>query len=1068
MPSFKINPICRGICLWAASLGTLAALPMATATAADPVTAHHASATREVTLTGQFIDLQALKPGTARSGVAALGTEQLRQEAGLSLLRTSVEPSESQPGLNVYVGQTLGSGRSLSGPGEFFLAARDDGSFVALLPEANTIIRGSADGEQVLTRFDDPHAFHPSQVDYVEQVIEEVPGILEERGKRSLLVDRNQAGEIVIDLLAGFSQKAADFIGDHEAYALAQVAVVNRALKQSQVEGVRLRLVGTQVVAGDYPITTGTLAQVSTLFRDGMRQYSPDLVAGFTMGTPGVDTAVGWAYVNGRYSINYINSSNVFRHEVAHNAGGDHCPDGKSYRFGYNNGRVGTILCGNQVPLYSNPDLRDVQGIPLGDARTANMARVWREKAARMSAYSPAVIPLADEIKREVLKERVTLAKGQWRNFVIDVPEGAQRLLITTAAGEGYDRGNGRSQLLLRRGALPSATQFDARSTENNQPFLALDNPAPGRWHLAIRAEANKPVGDLYLDGALYAATQDTAQARYLKLVAESSIDGKERASAAELHLADAQGRLLSRDGWRVHAVSSAVPASAGGAHAIDGNTSSYWNTVPGDRYPHHMVIDLGGTQRFSSLNYLPQQVRDMEGNIKGYRIYGSDNPNGNWTLLGQGEFSASNEAQAAPLKPEDGGKPPVVVVQGPAVAEAGQQVQLDASGSSDPQGSALSYNWSVAPALDFDIDGPRLTFKAPEHSSDTRYRFSVTVSNGKQTTTRVHELLVKAASGAGATCEATWQPGTEYLQGHKAQWKGRLYEARWWTRNNEPGTAASTGADGSGKVWRDLGPCEASGTPEQPPVILPPVPTISGPADAKAGDRVQLSAAGSTDPNGLNLSYRWSVSPALAFQSDGAGLSFTAPRLDKDADYTFTLTLGNGHHEVTRTHKVRVKAEAPVILPPVAAISGPAEAKAGDRVQLSAAGSTDPNGLNLSYRWSVSPALAFQSDGAGLSFTAPRLDKDADYTFTLTLGNGHHEVTRAHKVRVKAEAGQQPGTCATPWSTSSIYVAGNKVTHKGRTYTARWWTKGNEPGNPAFTGADNTGKVWRDEGACR
>ncbi|WP_165681719.1 PKD domain-containing protein [Metapseudomonas otitidis] len=1068
MPSFKINPVCRGICLWAASLGTLAALPVATASTAEPTTVQYANATREITLTGQFIDMQALKPGTTRGSVSALGTEQLRQEAGLSLLRTSVEPSESQPGLNVYVGQTLGSGRSLSGPGEFFLAARDDGSFVALLPEANTIIRGSADGEQVLTRFEAPHAFHPSQVDYVEQVIEEVPGILEERGKRSLLVDRNQAGEIVIDLLAGFSQKSANYIGDHEAYALAQVAVVNRALKQSQVEGVRLRLVGTQVIADDYPITPDSLAKLPRLFHDGMRQYSPDLMAGFLMGKPGNDPALGWAYVNGRYSINYINSAVVFRHEMGHTAGGNHCSDGKSHRFGYDNGRVGTILCGNHVPFYSNPDLRDVQGIPLGDAGTANMARVWRENAARMSAYSPAVVPLAEEIKRDVLNERISLAKDQWRHFVIDVPEGTRRLLVTTALGADHDRSDGRSQLLLRRGAQPSTTQFDARSTMNEHPFLARDNPAPGRWHLAIRAESSRPVGDLYLDGALYAATQDTAQARYLKLVAESSIDGKERASAAELHLADAQGRLLPRDGWRVHAVSSAVPASAGGAHAIDGNTGSYWTTVPGDRYPHHMVIDLGGTQRFSSLNYLPQQVRDMEGNIKGYRIYGSDNPNGNWTLLGQGEFSASNEAQAAPLKPEDGGKPPVVVVQGPAVAEAGQQVQLDASGSSDPQGSALSYNWSVAPALDFDIDGPRLTFKAPEHSSDTRYRFSVTVSNGKQTTTRVHELLVKAASGAGATCEATWQPGTEYLQGHKAQWKGRLYEARWWTRNNEPGTPASTGADGSGKVWRDLGPCEANGTPEQPPVILPPVPTISGPADAKAGARVQLSAAGSTDPNGLNLSYRWSVSPALAFQSDGAGLSFTAPRLDKDADYTFTLTLGNGHHEVTRTHKVRVKAEAPVILPPVAAISGPAEAKAGDRVQLSAAGSTDPNGLNLSYRWSVSPALAFQSDGAGLSFTAPHLDKDADYTFTLTLGNGHHEVTRTHKVRVKAEAGQQPGTCAKPWSTSGTYVAGNTVTHKGRTYTARWWTKGNEPGNPAFTGADNTGKVWRDEGACR
>ncbi|MBT8768222.1 hypothetical protein [Metapseudomonas boanensis] len=42
-----------------------------------------------------------------------------------------------------------------------------------------------------------------------------------------------------------------------------------------------------------------------------------------------------------------------------------------------------------------------------------------------------------------------------------------------------------------------------------------------------------------------------------------------------------------------------------------------------------------------------------------------------------------------------------------------------------------------------------------------------------------------------------------------------------------------------------------------------------------------------------------------------------------------------------------------------------------------------------------------------------------------------------------------------------------DNVQWKGREYLARWWTRGNEPGNPAFIGLDGSGKVWRDEGAC-
>ena len=127
------------------------------------------------------------------------------------------------------------------------------------------------------------------------------------------------------------------------------------------------------------------------------------------------------------------------------------------------------------------------------------------------------------------------------------------------------------------------------------------------------------------------------------------------------------------------------------------------------------------------------------------------------------------------------------------------------------------------------------------------------------------------------------------------------------------------------------------------------------------------------------------------------------------------------------------------------------------------AKGSSDPAGLPLSYRWSVNPSVDFKASGTKLNFVAPKSDKDVSYRFTLTLGNGSHNVTRDHSVTVKAES----AGCQGPWSAQGTYMENDKVSHNGRLYTARWWSKGNEPGNPAFTGADGSGKVWRDDGVC-
>lgn len=195
------------------------------------------------------------------------------------------------------------------------------------------------------------------------------------------------AGPYVIDILIGYSRRAVNFAGGNaHANALAQVESVNLALRNSLVSDVSLRLAGVEIVEQEYPITPQTLNALPRIFSAGIARYQPDLVYA-VLGGHVDDTAVGWAHVTGRYAIGWVYGE-AFRHEVGHNAGGSHCHvPGGSYNHGFQTGKITTAQCGNESPYYSTPAVRDAAGAPIGNAATADMARVWRENAQRLASY---------------------------------------------------------------------------------------------------------------------------------------------------------------------------------------------------------------------------------------------------------------------------------------------------------------------------------------------------------------------------------------------------------------------------------------------------------------------------------------------------------------------------------------------------------------------------------------------------------------------------------------------------------------------------------------------------------
>lgn len=111
---------------------------------------------------------------------------------------------------------------------------------------------------------------------------------------------------------------------------------------------------------------------------------------------------------------------------------------------------------------------------------------------------------------------------------------------------------------------------------------------------------------------------------RYVCIEALDAIDGKDIAAIAEMYLLDDKGGRLSREPWTVMYADSedteGVNRSAD--KTFDLQESTCWQTAPGAKFPHTVVIDLGSPRTLSGFQYLPRMEAEVPGAIKDYRIY--------------------------------------------------------------------------------------------------------------------------------------------------------------------------------------------------------------------------------------------------------------------------------------------------------------------------------------------------------------------------------------------------------------------------------------------------------------
>lgn len=153
----------------------------------------------------------------------------------------------------------------------------------------------------------------------------------------------------------------------------------------------------------------------------------------------------------------------------------------------------------------------------------------------------------------------------------------------------------------------------------------------------------------------------------------------------------------------------------------------------------------------------------------------------------GEGEGGAGGSTHP-PYHPPDGGggeggamnKPPVAECGFDAVAAPGAPVELDGSGSYDPEMTELTYTWSLSgvsfePSLDATI-----SFAAPEHPGDYTVSLTVTDADGQSGWDQMN-LHVKGPPTVGAGADRTGLAGdTVSLAGSVSENDGDVVTVAW------------------------------------------------------------------------------------------------------------------------------------------------------------------------------------------------------------------------------------------------------------------------------------------------
>ena len=242
-------------------------------------------------------------------------------------------------------------------------------------------------------------------------------------------------------------------------------------------------------------------------------------------------------------------------------------------------------------------------------------------------------------------------------------------------------------------------------------------------------------------------------------------------------------------------------------------------------------------------------------------------------------------------------------------------------------------------------------------------------------------------------------------------------------------------------------------------PVNKPPIAnagadvTVTGPAS------LILDGSASRDPEGTALTYGWRQLSGPQVQLSGANqakASFNLDGVSADVTLTFELTVTDGEGLTAKDSVVVINKAPQPNQAPTLTLPATASVESGKQVSIQAQAS-DPNGDALSYQWTLPAGLsATGQDSATLVVTGPAVETATSYDLTLTVTDGALDTQASTRLTVTPVSGgdcgaTDPDAANWPaWQASATYNGGDKVSHQGLVWQAKYWTQGNEPSRSA------------------
>ena len=262
----------------------------------------------------------------------------------------------------------------------------------------------------------------------------------------------------------------------------------------------------------------------------------------------------------------------------------------------------------------------------------------------------------------------------------------------------------------------------------------------------------------------------------------------------------------------------------------------------------------------------------------------------------------------------------------------------------------------------------------------------------------------------------------------------------------NSPQTAALSGTGGSG------GSCNT----------VPNAPTGLA-ASGTTSSSTNLSWTADTPPANCTIS-GYTILKNGSSIGTATGTSFAVTGLSASTAYSFTIEATDTAGTSAASSAVNVTTLANSCTTKPSAPTGlAASGTTSSGTNLSWTADTPPSGCTISSYTILQNGTSIGTS-SGTSFSVSGLAASTTYSFTVEATDGAGTSAASSALNVTTSAGGG-GTCATAWSATTIYNAGQTASLNGENYVANFWTQNQSPATNS--GGAGSGEPWTATGAC-